>query len=107
MAGVILGGVSYNLKLNIKNVYVYTTLLLLITPVIIIIFIKQNKTIETFGIIQATLSAAWILYLLIYFVNVINTRAWRTKSKWAIFRGPIITLVIILARSVLGFIILS
>ena len=67
---------------------------------------KQNKTIETFGVIQATLSAAWLLYLLIYIVNVINTRAWRTKSKWAIFRDPIIALAIVIAISALGFIIL-
>ena len=68
--------------------------------------IKQVKALETFGVIQATLSAAWILYLLIYIVNVINTRAWRTKSKWAIFRDPIIALAIVIAISALGFIIL-
>ena len=69
--------------------------------------IKQVKALETFGVIQATLSAAWILYLLIYIVNVINTRAWRTKSKWAIFRDPIIALAVVIAISALGFIMLS
>lgn len=69
--------------------------------------INRREPLEILGIIQAVMLTILLLYLIIHFINTINTRAWRTKGKWAIFKWPLIAIVGLIVFSVLGFIIIS
>ena len=44
--GVIIGGIAYKIKLGVNNIHLYLMLLVLLTPIMIFIFYKQNKIIK-------------------------------------------------------------
>lgn len=68
-----------------------------ISSTIYLCFLRQIKDIEKFGYFQAIILPALTIYLMIHFTKAINTRAWRIKGKWAIFKGPLIVIAIMLA----------
>ena len=61
---------------------------------------------QLMGIFFTLLFLLWITYLVIYFIDVINRKAWLNQGKWAVIKWPlIITVAIIIAYVVAGFVI--
>ena len=61
---------------------------------------------QLMGIFFTLLFLLWITYLVIYFIDVINRKAWLNQGKWAVIKRPlIITFAIIIAYVVAGFVI--
>lgn len=61
------------------------------------------------GLIASTFAIGWITYLVIYFIDVINRKAWRERGKWAVMKWQVLItafmvlcLVVVLVIGLLG-----